>query len=154
MKNQKIIGIQDELKKLKAATISVMGACASYPETTRFLHRELQSLLELQDRNPDALKADPAIRECVQTLIAASDFLSGQVEQLHVEGIVKAKQSIDLIRKNISEYSSTYGAELSLDINLELQDCENNLHKISRESEQFRTYINYHSRVLKAISLG
>lgn len=154
MKNQKIIGIQDELKKLKTTTIYVLQACASYPETTRFLHRELQSLLRLQNGNPDALKDDPAIRECVETFIAASDLLSSQVEQLHVEGIVKAKQTIDLIRKNISEYSSTYGADLSLDISLELQDCENSLHKISRESEQFRTYINYHSRVLKAISLG
>lgn len=154
MKSQKIIGTQDELEKLKATTISALEACASYPEATRFLHRELQRLLQLHDSNPDALKDDPAIRECVQTFMAALKLLSAQVEQMHVEGIVKAKQTIDLIKKDISEHSSTYGAELSLDISLELQDCEKNLYKISRELEQFTTYINYHSRALEAISLG
>lgn len=153
MKNQKIIGTQDELEKLKATTISALEACASYPETTRFLHRELQRFLQIHDSNPNALKDDAAIRECVQTLIAALKLLSFQVEQMHAEGIVKAKQTIDLVRKDISEHSSTYGADLSLNINLELQECEKNLYKISQELEQFRNYINYHSRALKAISL-
>jgi zona occludens toxin (predicted ATPase) len=129
--------------------------CITHQDSTKKLHSDLQILLSTHEEHPEIFNTNEQIRTLIEISIKSLNKLSIDIENNYAIQLHDVETTLKEIRNQVFETLDLPEFYYSkINIGSQLNSAEYELSQVRNIRAQLKSYIDYHVRSLKAISIS